>query len=269
MLESVVNLSEGRDGKLLSELAKASPGLLDVHADPWHNRSVLTLVANDVVEAALAVAKTAVALLDLRAHEGVHPRLGVIDVVPFVPLGRAGYGGPIDLGEAVAARDRFATLAADELGLPCFLYGPERSLPEVRRRAFVDLGPDSGPAAPHPTAGACCVGARPCLVAYNLYLASQDLAAARRIARELRCDEVRALGVAVGDEVQVSCNLIAPWLTGPAQIYDEVQSRAEISRAELVGLVPEALLATIPPSRWAQLDLGPDRTVEARLARLN
>jgi len=268
MLECVVNLSEGRDPALVAELAAAAGGaLLDLHTDAWHNRAVLTLADADVLEAALAVTRAAVALLDLTGHQGVHPRLGVVDVVPFVPLGAAGFGGPIDLSEAIAARDRFARAASEGLALPCFVYGPERSLPEIRRRAFTDLAPDEGPHVPHPTAGACCVGARPCLVAYNLYLASGDLATARRIAARVRSDEVRALGLSVGDEVQVSCNLIAPWSTGPVEIYAEVSRFAEVSRAELVGLVPSALLERVESARWPELDLDPDRTIEARLGR--
>src|SRR5690606_8929667 len=119
-----------------------------------------------------------------------------------------------------------------------FVYGPERSLPEVRRRAFVDLAPDAGPPTPHPTAGAVAVGARPVLVAYNLWLAEPDLELARRLARELRSPEVRALGLAVGEEVQVSMNLVAPERVGPADVYDRVAGSTRIARAELVGLAP-------------------------------
>lgn len=267
MLECVVNLSEGRDAARLAAISQvAGSALLDVHTDPWHNRAVLSLASEDIVEVALAVTRAAVEILDLNAHVGVHPRLGVVDVVPFVPLGPAGFGGPIDLEEALLARDRFATLVGSVLDLPCFLYGPKRTLPEIRRNAFVDFAPDTGPGTPHRTAGACCVGARPCLVAYNLYLASGDLGLARRIAREVRSDDVRALGLAVGDAVQVSCNLVAPWSTGPADIYDEVAARGAISHTELVGLVPDAVLQQTEPSRWEELDLGQERTIEARLA---
>ena len=160
-----------RPDTILEIAACAGRALLDVHSDPWHHRSVLTLGGDDVEAAARAVAAAAVDLLDLSDHEGAHPRLGVVDVVPFVPLPRLGggrrRGADDDLGEALAARDRFARYAADELGVPCFFYGPERSLPEVRRRAFVTEAPDAGPAVPHPSAGAMCVGARPPLVAYN------------------------------------------------------------------------------------------------------
>lgn len=254
-----MNVSEGRDPEVLARLAGAcGADLLDVHTDPHHHRSVLTLVGE---EAPRALTREAVAALDLGGHDGVHPRIGVVDVVPFVPLGSA------TLDDAVAARDRFAAWAAAELGLPCFAYGPERTLPEVRRHAWADLGPTTGPSRPHPTAGAVAVGARPVLVAYNLWLAAPDLALARRLAAALRRPEVRALGLAVGDEVQVSFNLVAPEVVGPGQVWDEVAAQAEVARAELVGLVPEAVLRAAPEERWAQLDLAPDRTIEARLAR--
>jgi glutamate formiminotransferase len=197
--------------------------------------------------------------LDINEHEGAHPRLGVVDVVPFVPLGSA------TMADALAARDEFAAWVGDDLGVACFLYGPERSLPDVRRHAFVDLMPDTGPGQPHPTAGACCVGARPILVAYNLWLADTDLALAREIARQLRSSSVRALGLAVGDSVQVSMNLVAPLVTGPADVYDAVEARAEIARAELVGLLPSAVLQRTDRSRWPALDLAEDRTIESRL----
>jgi glutamate formiminotransferase / 5-formyltetrahydrofolate cyclo-ligase len=274
-LECVINLSEGRRSSTIDALvAAAGSCLLDVHTDPWHHRSVLTLAGRDVHEAARAVATAAVELLDLNDHAGAHPRLGVIDVVPFVPL-RTGSaaevpGGPAgppaaDLAPALGARDAFAAYAATELGVPCFLYGPERSLPEIRRRAFVTESPDIGPATPHPTAGAACVGARDVLVAYNLWLAVDGVDTARDIARSMRSAEVRALGLKLGESAQVSCNLIAPWHFGPAEAFDFVASRAPVARAELVGLVPASILNRIPAARWRELDLGEDRTIEARL----
>jgi glutamate formiminotransferase/glutamate formiminotransferase/formiminotetrahydrofolate cyclodeaminase len=257
MLECVINVSEGRRMAVVGTIARAAGReLLDVHTDPDHNRSVLTVVGP---EAARAVLLAATLTLDISEHDGVHPRLGVVDVVPFVPLGDA------TLEEAIAARDAFAGWVGDELGIPCFCYGPERTLPEVRRRAFVDLPPDTGPAAPHPTAGACCVGARGPLVAYNVWLAGADLDQARTIARDLRSPTVRALGLAVGDQVQVSMNLIEPLVTGPADAYDAVASRTPVARAELVGLIPAAVLGAVDPSRWSALDLAEDRTIEHRL----
>jgi glutamate formiminotransferase len=149
------------------------------------------------------------------------------------------------------------------------LYGPERSLPDVRRQAFVELRPDLGPPAPHPTAGATCVGARPVLVAYNVWLApGTPVDVARRVAAELRSPAVRALGLDVGGQAQVSFNLVDPAAAGPAHAYDAVAARAEVDRAELVGLVPATVLESTPAARWSTLDLDRTKTIESRLARL-
>lgn len=259
MLECVVNVSEGRDADVLAALRGATgDDLLDVHSDPDHHRSVFTVVGE---HAPRALARVAVERLDLAGHDGAHPRMGVADVVPFVPLGSA------TVDDAVAARDRFCRWAAGELALPCFAYGPERSLPDVRRSAFSSLAPVAGPPGPHPTAGATAVGARPVLVAYNLWLVDADLERARDLARALRSPEVRALGLRIGAEVQVSMNLVAPDRVGPAEVWDRVASEVAIGRAELVGLVPEATLHAIPRRRWDRLDLDPSRTIEARLAQ--
>jgi glutamate formiminotransferase / 5-formyltetrahydrofolate cyclo-ligase len=274
-LECVVNVSEGRDPAVLAVIAAAgSDCLLDVHTDGDHHRSVLTLGGPGprLEEAVRAVARAAVQHIDIRRHQGVHPRLGALDVVPFVPLGPG--GSPVGLGgdltPALEARNRFAAWAGDELGVPCFLYGPERSLPEVRRRAFAPLSPDTGPQVPHPRAGACAVGARPALVAYNLWLDSSDVELAAAVAGAIRGPAVRALGLGVAGTTQVSCNLVDPFVVGPAQVYESVRSLAHeagtrIERAELVGLAPAAVVAAVAPEDWGTLDLGPDRTVEARL----
>jgi glutamate formiminotransferase len=257
VLECVINVSEGRDLVVVEAVARAAgAALLDVHRDAHHHRSVLTLAGPDVEAAARAVATEGVARIDLRGHHGAHPRLGAVDVVPFVPLGD---------DDAAAARDAFAAWAAHDLGLPCFLYGPERPLPEVRRRAFVDLAPDTGPSTPHATAGASAVGARPVLVAYNLWLAEADMAEARAVARSVRSAHVRALAFDLGGTAQVSCNLVAPSVVGPAAVYDSVARTTAVARAELVGLLPAVLLDAVPRHRWAELDLDPSRTIEARL----
>lgn len=254
-----MNISEGRDPAELAILtAAAGTDLLDVHSDPYHNRTVLTLVGED---APRAVARVAVERLDLRAHHGVHPRVGVVDVVPFVPLGSA------TLDDARRARDDFAHWIADELDVPAFVYGPERALPDIRRHAFSRLAPDHGPATPHPTAGAVAVGARPLLVAWNVWLVTPDLARARQVAAAIRGPQVRALGLAVGGGAQVSTNLVAPEVVGPAEAWDLVAGLEPVSRSELVGLVPRAVLTRTPRSRWEQLDLSADRTIEARLGR--
>ena len=261
MLECVINVSEGARANVVDAIAAGAGGaLLDVHSDAHHNRSVLTLAGPDVESAAQAVTRAAVERLDLRTHVGVHPRIGVVDVVPFVPLSGA------HMADAVAARDRFAAWAADELGVPCFLYGDKRSLPEVRRGAFTTIPPDTGPHVAHPTAGAIAVGARPVLVAYNVWLAaSSGVDVARATAAAIRGPAVRALGLDVGGRAQVSCNLIDPAAVGPGALVDAVASRAEVAGTELVGLVPASVLAAEPPERWASLDLDPSRTIEARL----
>jgi glutamate formiminotransferase / 5-formyltetrahydrofolate cyclo-ligase len=259
-----MNISEGRRGAVIDAIAtEAGSMLLDVHRDVDHNRSVLTLGGPDeeVEVAVRRVASAAVETIDLRLHAGVHPRRGAVDVVPFVDLDDPHRAGPA----AVAARDRFAEWAGRDLQLPCFLYGSERTLPDIRRLAFASLPPDTGPSSPHPTAGACSVGARPVLVAYNLWLRDADLAAARAVAAALRGPSVRVLALPVGQAVQVSCNLIEPWVVGPAQVFDAVKDRLAVARAELVGLVPADVLSAIPASRWAQLDLDASKTIESRL----
>ena len=261
-MECVVNVSEGREGEALDALTAAGgAALLDLHRDLHHNRAVFTLAGHAVEEAARRVARTAVERLDLRTHQGVHPRIGVVDVVPFVPL----EGSTFD--DALAARDRFAAWAGEVLDLPCFLYGPERPLPDLRRRAFRELTPDTGPPQPHPTAGGCAVGARGLLLAYNLWLDGGTLEDARRLAIAVRSERVRALGLVVGDHVQLSMNLLSPLDVGPKDVYDTVVVTAAIARAELVGLAPRALLDATPKNRWAQLDLDVSRTIEARLGR--
>jgi glutamate formiminotransferase len=229
--------------------------------------------ADDVLGRARSLARAAVETLDIGSHDGAHPRFGVLDVVPFVPLNEPAKERS-DLRDAVAARDAFAAWAGTTLGLPCFLYGPlpgggARSLPEVRRGAFGAFGPDWGPTSPHPTAGAAAVGARPLLVAYNLWLTGADIELARAVARALRGPLVRALAFDLAPGVQVSFNLLDPIALGPAEIYDRAASllgEGRIVRAELVGLIPAAALELVPKARWGKLDLAPDRTIEARLA---
>jgi glutamate formiminotransferase len=259
VLACVVNVSEGRDAAVLAALAEAAGvDLLDQHVDPHHHRTVLTTVGED---AARRIARVAVDRIDLTHHDGVHPRLGAVDVVPFVAL-----DGSTEL-DAELARDDFATWAGEELDLPAFAYGGDGpTLPEVRKRAFRDLAPVAGPSRPHPTAGAVAVGCRPPLVAYNVWLAEPDVAVARRVAAEVREEDLRALGLAVGDRAQVSMNLVDPFRLGPAEAYDRVAARVATAGAELVGLLPEAVLQAIAPARWDELDLAEDRTIEARLA---
>lgn len=271
----MVNVSEGRDTGILGRLsAAAGSALLDLHRDPDHHRSVFTLAGenSEVDEAVKALAAACVACLDLGAHDGVHPRTGVLDVVPFVPY-RPGGPPEHDLGPAVLHRDEFARWLSASFAIPTFLYGPltgdgNRTLPQLRRHAFGDIPPDFGPRHPHPSAGATMVGARSALVAYNVWVSS--VAVARRVAPLLRGPAVRALGLSLGDRAQVSCNLVDPLAVGPAQLFDMVVTLAKeaggaVQGAELVGLVPQSVLRAVPSARWAELDLSIDKTIEARL----
>jgi glutamate formiminotransferase len=275
-IECVVNVSEGRNEILLAELAAAAaPVLLDRHTDADHHRSVFTLAgaADDVTHAVRELATACVGRLDVGPHEGAHPRLGVLDVVPFVPI-TAGQPPTLDLSGVVARRDEFARWLSATLEVPTFLYGPlaggqMRTLPQVRRQAFTDLDPDFGPPHPHRTAGATAVGARPVLVAYNVWVST--VAVAQRVAPLVRSSVVRALGLAVGDRAQVSCNLVDPAQFGPDRLYDLVvdlvtQAGGAVTGAELVGLIPQSVLAAIPASRWAELGLSAEVTLESRLA---
>jgi glutamate formiminotransferase len=273
VLECVVNVSEGEQRTLLDAFREVTrPVLLDLHVDRFHNRAVLTLAGEPdaLADALAALTRLAVASLDVTRHAGAHPRLGVVDVVPFVDLGALWEPAT---PRSLAARDRYAAWAAAELQLPCFLYGPERTLPEVRRTAWRTLEPDCGPARAHPTAGAVCVGARGALVAYNLVLSTPDLVTATHVAAAVRRPGLRTLALAVGPDVQVSCNLTEPRVLGPADAYDLVARALEahspgatrIAAAELVGLLPRDVLTAIPSGRWHTLGIGPERTIEARL----
>ena len=211
------------------------------------------------VDAPRALARAAVSALTLNDHSGVHPRIGVVDVVPFVPL--------VDstMHDARIARDEFAAWAASELHVPCFLYGRERTLPDIRKTAWTSLVPDVGSDVPHSTAGAMCVGVREPLVAYNLWLEDVDLATTRRIAAAVRTANIRTLGLQVGTFTQVSVNLIQPMISGPNDVFSAVSQHATVHHVELVGLLPASVLATIPRDRWEDLDLSVEQTIEWRL----
>ena len=262
VLECVVNISEGRDANTLLQLAEVcADDLLDVHFDTEHNRSVFTLTG---VDAPQRLTKLAVQLLQLDTHQGVHPRLGVVDVVPFVPLEES------TMKDAQLARDEFARWASSELSVPCFVYGTERSLPELRRDAWTNLHPQYGPHVPHTTAGAMCVGARNLLVAYNVWLdpktSEKD---ARSIAHSVRGDGIRTLALRVGNHWQISMNLIDPSRVGPDIATDRVNyfaglNNVKIERCELVGLISQNALNKISQQRWNELDLSAERTIEFR-----
>jgi glutamate formiminotransferase len=278
VLECVVNISEGRRAEVLVGLARAAgPALLDVHADPDHNRSVFTIAGPDhqATEAAVRdLSRAAAAALTLEAHDGVHPRVGVIDVVPFVAL------APTPTAVAVDAARAFARWIGEELAVPAFLYDgadPQaRSLPTVRRDAFTHRAPDEGPPTPHPRLGAVAVGARPVLVAVNVELDEGDLDLARTVARTVRERDgglpgVRALGLSLPSvgRVQVSMNLVALDATGLEGACTAVRDQTEahgghVHRVELVGLVPAAVLEVCSPDFLEWSGLSARETLEAR-----
>lgn len=279
MLECVANVSEGRRAEVLEDLAAAcGEALLDLHVDGDHHRSVFTLVAAGVagvVEAALRLARAVDGRVDLSGHVGVHPRVGSLDVAPFVALD--GVGNDV----AVAAAHAFAEAVAGEIGIPVFLYDSAdpsgRTLPSVRRDAFVSRAPDFGPPIPHPRLGAVCVGARPLLVAVNCELPDEDVGLAAEVARAVRernggLPGVRALGFRLVSRgrTQVSMNLVDLAATGVEAACSEVRRQArlrgsDVVAVELVGLLPAAELARCSDEFVAWAHLSPDHAIEARL----
>ncbi len=279
VLECVANISEGRSTDVLDALAQAcGPSLLDMHSDPDHHRSVFTLAGpgpRDAETAMCALARVAAARAELTGHDGVHPRLGVIDVVPFIALDE-------DHDVAADAALSFAAWAVEELALPVFFYDDadpkRRSLPELRADAFVKRTPDAGPMDPHPTLGAVAVGARPPLVAVNCWLDTNDVLVARRLARQMRevdggMPGVRALGLLLEslDIAQVSMNLVDLPIASLEAAVTEVRRLAakddwEITKVEIVGLMPAAELAGCSEEFRAWAELGDDLTIEGRLA---
>lgn len=254
LVQCVPNFSEGRDPVVVAAIVQAvrdTPGvrLADWSADADHNRLVVTFVGPPapVQAAALAAAAAAVEHIDLRVHVGVHPRLGAIDVLPFVPL------SGITLADCAALAEDTGRELAIRHALPVFFYeaaSPEsRSLPAIRKHAFGTFAPDFGPAAPHPTAGAVVVGARGPLVAYNVNLATSNITIARTLARELRglteLPGIRALGLRLPSRglTQVSMNLTRPAETPLLAVFSYVQARAlELGTvaidSELIGAMP-------------------------------
>ncbi len=260
VIEAVVNISEGRDAAKIAALADAArstgAAVLDIHTDADHNRSVLTLAGRplEVAPAVEALAAACIELLDIASHTGVHPRLGIIDVVPFVPLGfeDAEPGWMASIDEATAAA---CALAA--LGLPVFFYDrmsvASTTLPLLRREAFGRLKPDAGPNIAHPSAGATALGVRGVLVAYNVDVAD-DLDDARQIASVIRETEggppgVRALAMCLEsqDRIQVSMNLTRPERIGVAEAWQAIlDAGGHPLRGELVGLLPRSVFEATP-----------------------
>jgi glutamate formiminotransferase len=279
MLECVPNLAAARDGAELDVLADACGAtLLDRHTDLDHHRTVFTLAGPgpaDAAEAMTELARVAAARLSLVEHRGVHPRLGVLDVVPFVALGE-----PAET--AVGAAQTFGRWLAATYDVPVFFYGdadPDaRTLPSVRADAFTRRAPDLGPGGPHPRLGTSTVGARPTLVAVNCWLDRDDVELATTLAAAVRARDgglpgVRALGLRLGSraQVQVSMNVTDLAATGVEVACTTVRAGAEaagsgVERVEWVGLLPEAEVARCSPAFRAWSGLDRSLTIEARLA---
>ncbi len=289
IVECVPNVSEGRDPARLARFAAAvtaTPGvrLADVHADPDHHRSVFTFLGPPaaVAAAALALADAVVAAIDMRDHHGIHPRIGAVDVLPFVPVAGT------SMAEAVALAHATGRALAARHALPVYYYGeaarrPERrALRTLRRGGYEGLAarltseeaePDDGPARFDARTGAVLVGARDVLIAYNVWLATDDLDAARAIARSVRASggglpAVQALGLPLASRgrVQVSMNLLDYRVTPIPAVFDRVRAQAaraglEVERGELVGLAPRAAFAGRTP---ASVGLGA-LTIESHL----
>jgi glutamate formiminotransferase len=272
IIECVPNISEGRDRASIDAISAAVRGvsgvrLLDVSSDASHNRSVLTFVgdAGAVRRAVAALFEAAIARIDLRRHQGEHPRMGAVDVVPFIPIRGA------SMEDCVALSREAGAEIAERFRVPVYLYEESaasearRNLAEVRKGQFEGFAekmkdarwkPDFGPAEPHPSAGAVAVGARAFLIAYNINLATRELAVADRIAKAIRhlsggFRYVKAMGVELSDRgiVQVSINMTNFRKTPLHRVFECVRSEAErhgvaIVGSEIVGLTPaEALYA--------------------------
>jgi glutamate formiminotransferase / 5-formyltetrahydrofolate cyclo-ligase len=293
IIECVPNISEGRRPDIVDIVVKAIatvPGVtvLDSSSDASHNRSVLTLAgdASSLRAGVLALVEATLEAVDLRRHRGEHPRLGAVDVVPFIPI------EGVTMADCVAlARDVGAALAA-QFALPVFLYEEaattpaRRNLEDIRRGEFEGLAaklaqpewaPDFGPATPHATGGAVVVGARAPLIAYNINLATNRLDVAKKIAAAVRQSSggfrfVKAMGIPLADRgiVQVSMNLTNAEKTPMFRVFELVKREAArygvaVLESEIVGLVPSAAL--VASAEWyLQLEgFAPDQVLEQRL----
>jgi glutamate formiminotransferase/formiminotetrahydrofolate cyclodeaminase len=296
LVECVPNFSEGRKVETVERIARDIESVegavvLDLHVDADHNRSVITFVAEAeaVVEAALRACRLASELIDLREHAGVHPRLGALDVLPFVPV------RDMTMQECVSLAHEAGERIARELNIPVYFYEraarrPERvNLEDVRRGGFEQLrediakvelqrGPDVGPSVVHESAGAVVVGARPFLVAYNVNLQSDDITIARKIARAVRGRDgglryLKALGFELQTRgmVQVSMNLVDYEKTSLHQAFAAVKREAErygvsVAGSEIVGLVPQAALDRASEYFLQIENFAPGLVLENRIA---
>lgn len=295
IIECVPNISEGRRPEVIEAVAaalRAVPGiqLLDVSSDAAHNRSVYTLVgdAPALKAAVLALFATALSAIDLRTHQGAHPRIGAVDVVPFVPI------EGVTMDECVELAREVAAAVAERFDLPVYLYeeaatGPgRRNLEDIRRGEFEGLAakmsdpawaPDFGPPRPHPTAGAAVIGARMPLIAYNINLATDRVEVAKQIAAAVRFSSggfrfVKAMGIKLEDRgiTQVSMNLTNYEKTPIHRVFELVKREAarygvSVLESEIVGLVPEAALLMAAAYYLQLQDFSADQVLEIRLRR--
>jgi glutamate formiminotransferase len=293
IVECVPNFSEGRDLEKIEKLLAPFRGregvkLLDFQRDADHNRLVVTVVGapEPLAAAVLEAMAAAVALIDLRTHRGQHPRMGAVDVVPFIPVKN------VTMAEAVALAREVAAEAARRLELPIFLYEESASAPHRRNLADIRKGqfegmaekirqpewrPDFGPAAVHPTAGATAVGARMPLIAYNVNLGTADLAVAEQIARRVRhlgggLRFCKALGIALTDRgiVQVSMNMTDYTRTALYRAFELVRIEARrwgvpVVGSEIVGLVPLAALIDAAAYYLQLENFSPGQVLESRI----
>jgi glutamate formiminotransferase len=293
LIECVPNVSEGRRLDVVQRIAGAVAAtagvrLLDVSSDHAHNRSVFTLVGEpDALRRAVPVLfKHALAAIDLRQHQGGHPRIGAVDVVPFVPLGDAKMEDCVTLAREVGAD------IAGRFDVPVYLYeeaarNPARArLEDIRRGGFEglaekmsrrDWAPDFGPVVPHPTGGATAVGARRLLIAYNINLATDRIDIAQAIARAVRSSGgglscVKAIGVALPDRgiVQVSMNLTDYARTSITSAFDRVTEEAGrhgigIVESEIIGLAPAGALSDAVAAHIRLRDPAAEHVLERRL----
>ena len=293
IIECVPNISEGRRGEVVERIVDAVrrvPGarLLDYSSDASHNRSVITLAgdAAPLKAAVLTLFDAALGAIDLRAHTGEHPRLGAIDVVPFVPI------EGVTMEECVALAKDTAREVAERFGVPVYLYEDASSNPlrknleDIRRGEFEGLAakmavtgwaPDFGPSTPHPSAGASVIGARMPLIAYNINLDTDRLDVAKKIAAAVRFSSggfrfVKAMGVTLADRgiVQVSMNLTNYEKTPILRVFDAVKREAErygvsVLESEIVGLVPSGALVDVALSTLQLAGFRKDQILERKL----
>ena len=293
LVECVPNFSEGRRKEVIdaivSELKNYNVKVLNIHSDADHNRTDVTFIGEpeEVKKAALAMSIKAVALIDMNKHKGEHPRMGAMDVVPFIPVAN------VTMDECVKLAHEFAKEFSEKTGVPCFMYEEaatredRKNLADVRRGEYKglkeeigknpDKTPDYGPNKMHPTAGATAVGAREFLIAFNVNLATDDIQIAKNIAKAVRHSSggyryVKAMGFEIKEKgiVQVSMNMTNYRKTPLFRVFETIKREAErygtrVLSAEIVGMIPLEAISDIA-SFYLQLDeFKVEQIIEKRL----